>query len=162
MQLVPFEKIKLHSNLSKDELLTKLDENLLPPSINAGNSLFYTGFVNGDGFKVSKMSGDIAKGRQPQSVLEFDGVISKVSNGSEIAVNFRLNRGLLLGFSVASIIAGIFFMYKLQSGTTMEIMPLVYIALLLLFYSFKTYMFNSHMRNSVEDLQRLFEADVRV
>ena len=157
MKYLPYEHITYKTNLSEQEVLTRLSGFVEPKKFGLGRNYIkeYEGSIDNNSFEISRVI------QYRNSFLpDINGIIQKNNNGTEIQVIMRLNLFVLIFLLFwCSISTCVFIMITLtQKKISVEFfMPLL---MLIFVYALTMVCFKIESKKSKEYLRRSFEAEI--
>lgn len=157
MKYLPYEHITYKTNLSEQEVLTRLSGFVEPKKFGLGRNYIkeYEGSIHNNSFEISRVI------QYRNSFLpDINGIIQKNNNGTEIQVIMRLNLFVLIFLIFwCSISTCVFIMITLtQKKMSVEFfMPLL---MLIFVYALTMVCFKIESKKSKEYLRRSFEAEI--
>lgn len=157
MKYLPFERITYKTNLSEQEVLTRLSGFVEPKKFGLGKNYIkeYEGSVRNNSFEISRVI------QYRNSFLpDINGIIQKNNDGTEIQVIMKLNLFVLIFLIFwCSISTCAFIMITLtQKKMSVEFfMPLL---MLIFVYVLTMVCFKIESKKSKEYLRRSFEAEI--
>ncbi len=157
MKYLPYEHITYKTNLSEQEVLTRLSGFVEPKKFGLGRNYIkeYEGSIDNNSFEISRVI------QYRNSFLpDINGIIQKNNNGTEIQVIMRLNLFVLIFLLFwCSISTCVFIMITLtQKKMSVEFfMPLL---MLIFVYALTMVCFKIESKKSKEYLRRSFEAEI--
>lgn len=158
MKYLPFERITYRTNLSEQEVITRLLDFVEPKKFGFGRNPVkeYEGFINNNYFEINR----IIKGRN-SFLPQISGVIQKHHYETQIEVKMKLHWLVFVflifwcGFVVLFLISTLIMEDLKSLNFFLPIFMLIF-AYLLTMYGFK-----SESKKSKEDLIRIFEARIQ-
>ncbi|WP_312287182.1 hypothetical protein [Chryseobacterium gleum] len=157
MKYLPFERITYRTNLSEQEVFTRLSGFVEPKKFGLGRNYTkdYEGSANNNGFEISRVI------QYRNSFLpQINGKIQNENNGTQIQVTMSLHAFVLVFLLFwCSIAVGIFIMIgSTEKKMSVEFfMPLL---MLLFVYILTMTGFKTESKKSKEYLRRSFEAEI--
>ncbi|CAM3062455.1 hypothetical protein DRF59_17130 [Chryseobacterium flavum] len=157
MKYLPFERITYRTNLSEQEIITRLSGFVEPRKYGFRRSYVkdYEGFVNEKNFEISRII------QYRNSFLpQISGIIQKNNYGTEIEVTMKLHVFVFIFLLFwCSIAIGIFIMIgSTEKKMSVEFfMPLL---MLLFVYALTMIGFKVESKRSKEYLKKSFEAEI--
>ncbi|UWX62508.1 hypothetical protein N0B40_09485 [Chryseobacterium oranimense] len=157
MKYLPFERITYKTNLSEQEVLTRLSDFVEPKKFGLGRNPIkgYEGSVNSNSFEISRVI------QYRNSFLpKINGIIQKNNYETEIQVTMKLDLFVLIFLIFwCSITASVFIMISLtEKKISIEFfMPLL---MLVFVYIMTMLCFKFESKKSKEFLKKSFEAEI--
>lgn len=157
MKYLPFERITYRTNLSEQEVFTRLSGFVEPKKFGFGRNYTkdYEGSVNNNSFEISRVI------QYRNSFLpQISGIIQKNNYGTEIEVTMKLHVFVLVFLLFwCSIAVGIFIMIG-STGKKMSVEFFMPLLMLLFVYILTMAGFKAESKKSKEYLRRSFEAEI--
>ncbi|TZF95173.1 hypothetical protein FW781_14865 [Chryseobacterium panacisoli] len=160
MKYLPYERITYKTNLSEQEVLTRLSGFVEPKKIGLGKNYIkeYEGSVNNNSFEISKVI------QYRNSFLpQISGRIQKENDGTQIQVTMSLHAFVLFFLFVWCSFALLFFIgVSVRDIRAKEISVEFFLPLLMLLFVYALTMigFKMESKKSKEDLGISFEAKI--
>lgn len=160
MKYLPFERIIYRTNLSEQEVLTRLSGFVEPKKYGLGRNPIkdYEGSVNENSFEISRVI------RNRNSFLpQINGAVQKNNNGTQIDVAMKLHAFVLLFLIVWCSFALFFFIgITVRDIGNKEISVEFFMPLLMLLFVYALTMvgFKMESKKSKEYLRKSFEAEI--
>ena len=156
MVFLPFENITYLSDLTESEVYSRL-RNAVEPRSYRNYTKPYSGEVNDASFKIQRVI-DYRNSFLPRII----GTIQANQSGTEVNVRMGLHPGVLvflfLWCSFATVLFVIFVMNSIGNAGFFPFIPILF---LLFGYAISTIGFQYESRKSIEELRKIFVAEIK-
>ncbi|MDQ0780752.1 hypothetical protein [Chryseobacterium sp. W4I1] len=157
MKYLPYERIVYRTNLSEEEIMTKLSGFVEPKKFRFGKTSVkeYEGFINNNSFEINRIINN-----RNSFLPQIKGIIQKNNYGTQIEVTMRLQ---VFVFLFLIMWCGFVLFFLIGICIAQEKISLLFfapMAMLLFVYTLTMFGFKIESKKSKEFLRKSFEAEI--